>query len=50
MKISISAIRLSGGNFNLESARKGNLGAEFFSIWVDPRQQGPLRAAHADPD
>ena len=24
------------GNFNLESARKGNLGAEFFSIWVDP--------------
>jgi membrane dipeptidase len=27
---------LKGGNFNLESARKGNLGAEFFSIWVDP--------------
>ncbi len=27
---------LGGGNFNLESARKGNLGAEFFSIWVDP--------------
>jgi membrane dipeptidase len=27
---------LNGGNFNLESARKGNLGAEFFSIWVDP--------------
>jgi len=24
------------GNFNLETARKGNLGAEFFSIWVDP--------------
>lgn len=27
---------LNGGNWNLESARKGNLGAEFFSIWVDP--------------
>ncbi len=27
---------LNGGNFNLETARKGNLGAEFFSIWVDP--------------
>jgi membrane dipeptidase len=27
---------LGSGNFNLESARKGNLGAEFFSIWVDP--------------
>ena len=27
---------LGGGNFNLESVRKGNLGAEFFSIWVDP--------------
>jgi membrane dipeptidase len=29
---------LKGGEFNLESARKGNLGAEFFSIWVDPEQ------------
>jgi membrane dipeptidase len=29
---------LGGGNFNFESARKGNLGAEFFSIWVDPEQ------------
>jgi membrane dipeptidase len=29
---------LNGGNFNLESVRKGNLGAEFFSIWVDPEQ------------
>lgn len=29
---------LNGGNFNLESARKGNLGAEFFSIWVEPNQ------------
>ena len=27
---------LGTGNFNLDSARKGNLGAEFFSIWVDP--------------
>jgi membrane dipeptidase len=27
---------LGKGNFNLESARKGNLGAEFFSIWVEP--------------
>jgi membrane dipeptidase len=27
---------LNGGNWNIESARKGNLGAEFFSIWVDP--------------
>jgi membrane dipeptidase len=27
---------LNGGNWNLESAQKGNLAAEFFSIWVDP--------------
>ena len=27
---------LNGGNWNLESARKGNLDAEFFSIWVEP--------------
>ncbi len=27
---------LGGGNLNLESIRKGNLGAEFFSIWVEP--------------
>jgi membrane dipeptidase len=27
---------LSGGNLNLESAHEGNLGAEFFSIWVEP--------------
>ena len=27
---------LNGGNFNLATARKGNLGAEFFSIWVEP--------------
>jgi membrane dipeptidase len=29
---------LQGGNLNLESARKGNLGAEFFSIWVEPTE------------
>lgn len=28
---------LNGGNWNIDSARKGNLGAEFFSIWVDPK-------------
>jgi membrane dipeptidase len=27
---------LKGGELNLESARKGGLGAEFFSIWVEP--------------
>jgi len=29
---------LHGGNFNLATAREGNLGAEFFSIWVEPGQ------------
>lgn len=29
---------LKGGELNLESARKGGLGAEFFSIWVEPGQ------------
>src|ERR1700739_3955641 len=27
---------LNGGNLNLESAKEGNLGAEFMSIWVEP--------------
>ena len=27
---------LGNGNFNLTSARQGNLGAEFLSIWVEP--------------
>jgi len=27
---------LNGGQLNLDSAKKGNLGAEFFSIWVEP--------------
>ncbi len=26
------------GNLNLDSIHKGNLGAEFFSIWVEPAQ------------
>jgi membrane dipeptidase len=29
---------LGTGQVNLESAKKGNLGAEFFSIWVEPEQ------------
>ena len=28
---------LGPGELNLDSARRGNLGAEFFSIWVDPQ-------------
>jgi membrane dipeptidase len=28
---------LNGGNLNLDSIHRGNLGAEFFSIWVEPR-------------
>jgi membrane dipeptidase len=28
---------LKGGNLNLDSIHKGNLGAEFFSIWVEPK-------------
>src|SRR5450631_4204827 len=29
---------LKGGSLNLDSAKTGNLGAEFFSIWVEPEQ------------
>ena len=29
---------LGNGQWSLPTARKGNLGAEFFSIWVDPDQ------------
>jgi membrane dipeptidase len=29
---------LNGGNLNLDSIHKGNLGAEFFSVWVEPSQ------------
>jgi membrane dipeptidase len=28
---------LIGGNLNLDSIHEGNLGAEFFSIWVEPK-------------
>ena len=28
---------LNGGHVNFEAAKKGNLGAEFFSIWVEPQ-------------
>ena len=42
---------LNGGNLNLDSIHKGNLGAEFFSIWVEPSiYKGPVRAAHAGAD
>ena len=42
---------LNGGDLNLETARKGNLGAEFFSIWVDPaRFKGAVRAPHTGAD
>jgi len=29
---------LNGGHLNLESIREGHLGAEFFSIWVEPKR------------
>ena len=29
---------LNGGYLNFEAAKQGNLGAEFFSIWVEPKQ------------
>ena len=29
---------LDGGHLNFEAAKQGNLGAEFFSIWVEPKQ------------
>ena len=28
---------LNGGHLNFDAAKKGNLGAEFFSIWVEPK-------------
>ena len=37
---------LNGGMLNYESARKGNLAAQFFSIWVDPGQYPANRSAH----
>jgi membrane dipeptidase len=36
---------LNGGMLNYDSAKKGNLAAQFFSIWVDPGQY-PNSAAH----
>jgi membrane dipeptidase len=36
---------LNGGMLNYDSAKKGNLAAQFFSIWVDPAQY-PNTAAH----
>jgi membrane dipeptidase len=36
---------LNGGMLNYENAKKGNLAAQFFSIWVDPSQY-PHTAAH----
>lgn len=29
---------LGGGDWNLEAARRGNLGAEFFAIWAEPER------------
>ena len=36
---------LNGGMLNYESAKKGNLDAQFFSIWVDPTQYPAERSA-----
>ncbi len=33
----------TSGHLNLESARAGGLGAEFFAAWVDPAQYAPER-------
>ncbi|MBS1821695.1 MAG: dipeptidase [Acidobacteria bacterium] len=36
---------LDGGMLNYETARKGNLNAQFFSIWVDPHQYAAHNSA-----
>ncbi len=36
---------LDGGMLNYDSAKKGNLDAQFFSIWVDPNQYGANASA-----
>jgi membrane dipeptidase len=38
---------LNGGHWNIESARKGNLGVQFFSIWVEPKKnvRDPIKRA-----
>jgi membrane dipeptidase len=38
---------LAGGHINLETARRGNLAAEFFAIWVEPSQHAGHFAARA---
>ena len=38
---------LAGGHINLESARRGNLAAEFFAIWVEPSQHAGRFATRA---
>ena len=37
---------LNGGMINYDSAKKGNLAAQFFSIWVDPNQYPANAGAH----
>jgi membrane dipeptidase len=37
---------LNGGMLNYDSAKKGNLDAQFFSIWVDPGQYPAKESAH----
>ena len=38
---------LAGGHINLETARRGNLAAEFFAIWVEPSQHAGHFATRA---
>ena len=38
---------LAGGHINLETARRGNLAAEFFAIWVEPTQHAGRFATRA---
>lgn len=37
---------LNGGMLNYDSARRGNLAAQFFSIWVNPSQYPAKSSAH----
>ena len=37
---------INGGMLNYDSARQGNLDAQFFSIWVDPSQYPANASAH----
>jgi membrane dipeptidase len=37
---------LNGGMLNYDSAKKGNLNGQFFSIWVDPNQYASNASAH----